>query len=888
MKVYEQALAMARRSGDPLILASTLVATLSARWQHERISERIASADEAIALAQRAGNRSLVFEAAAWRMFDTFELGDIAGWLKHIEAYERGADELREPFLRYVAASSRTMHALFEGRLDDAERLAQRTLEIGDRMPGLDAAGVYGVQMFTLRREQGRLAEVGPMVQHVVQTNGQSNLWRPGLALIYTELGQLAAARAQFDLLAADGFRTVARDGVWVSSIAYLAQVCSALHDVERAPVLYSLLQPYSGRNLLAGTSIACLGAADALLGSLAATLKQWALAERHFVAALAMNERQGARPALAHTRYQYAAMLMARHGPADRHLAAELLQAAADDADRIGMRALAGRIAACRAAAGPAPAHYPAGLSEREAQVLCCVAAGKSNRQIAQELFVSPNTVANHVRSILSKTQSNNRTEAAAFAIRHALPAHATFPRGALARGCQTASSLRTNASRCDGRRPTCWKKPSSGPSVEATTVSTRSTCSAPRLANSCAQQRVADTAVRVLRIDADRVDDRHRFGAAEVAQVGAGHDETDDRAVEPRGQRDADRRIAHGFVQPGADVAAAIASGDGVVDAHDLAQVFRPHGTHFGLLARQPLVVVGLARAEIDLAARSVPGRHRDRRFVRAAGWTTSSSAASRMNFGASRKPMESSQCSIWSSRQPADVRTSRMPWRRAQSDSAWNRRRPAVVAARVGAHADHLQPQPGLGAAELALEHARQDVAGQALGVAGGELRMQLRLAQGRGQAALDVVAARAALDGGVDGDHGREIVARQRADGERVRGGGCRHGGPSLVSAGGVGERQFTVVRFVEQVVEQRQQRHGFLLDVRDLAFHQLERVAPQRAPAGLVDRAGGGLPRQRQQLGGDFADRRVLLGQQRGHAAVAGIRSCAERAALPRN
>jgi DNA-binding NarL/FixJ family response regulator len=56
-------------------------------------------------------------------------------------------------------------------------------------------------------------------------------------------------------------------------------------------------------------------------------------------------------------------------------------------------------------------------------------VAAGKSNRQIARELFVSPNTIANHVRSILTKTGSSNRTEAAAFAIKHALQAQARPP---------------------------------------------------------------------------------------------------------------------------------------------------------------------------------------------------------------------------------------------------------------------------------------------------------------------------------------------------------------------------------------------------------------------------------------------------------------------------
>ena len=74
------------------------------------------------------------------------------------------------------------------------------------------------------------------------------------------------------------------------------------------------------------------------------------------------------------------------------------------------------------RAALAAAPARLPAGLSAREAQVLRLVATGKGNRQIAAELFVSPNTVANHVRSILAKPGSANRTEAAAFAMRNAL----------------------------------------------------------------------------------------------------------------------------------------------------------------------------------------------------------------------------------------------------------------------------------------------------------------------------------------------------------------------------------------------------------------------------------------------------------------------------------
>ena len=49
-------------------------------------------------------------------------------------------------------------------------------------------------------------------------------------------------------------------------------------------------------------------------------------------------------------------------------------------------------------------------------------VAAGKMDREIAKGLFISANTVGNHVRSILNKTDSANRTETVAHAVRRGL----------------------------------------------------------------------------------------------------------------------------------------------------------------------------------------------------------------------------------------------------------------------------------------------------------------------------------------------------------------------------------------------------------------------------------------------------------------------------------
>jgi DNA-binding CsgD family transcriptional regulator/tetratricopeptide (TPR) repeat protein len=78
--------------------------------------------------------------------------------------------------------------------------------------------------------------------------------------------------------------------------------------------------------------------------------------------------------------------------------------------------------LAANLAATHASPPTYPAGLSTREVEVLRLIAAGKSNREIAAALYLSPGTVNVHVTHILTKTNTSNRTEAAIFARDHGL----------------------------------------------------------------------------------------------------------------------------------------------------------------------------------------------------------------------------------------------------------------------------------------------------------------------------------------------------------------------------------------------------------------------------------------------------------------------------------
>jgi DNA-binding CsgD family transcriptional regulator len=63
-----------------------------------------------------------------------------------------------------------------------------------------------------------------------------------------------------------------------------------------------------------------------------------------------------------------------------------------------------------------------PAGLSAREVEVIEQLAVGRTNRQIAEDLFISPHTVSYHLRAIFAKTGVANRTEAVSYAHRHGL----------------------------------------------------------------------------------------------------------------------------------------------------------------------------------------------------------------------------------------------------------------------------------------------------------------------------------------------------------------------------------------------------------------------------------------------------------------------------------
>jgi DNA-binding SARP family transcriptional activator/DNA-binding CsgD family transcriptional regulator len=411
--VGANAVAMARRLGDRRSLA---LALFSSYWARGGMSpERVAKLlDEAQDLAGEAGDLEIGAQAMMFAVSALAAVGDIpAARTREARGLET-AERLRQPYVLHAMEQLGSALSLLEGSLADAEAAAERAHDWGGLLTGPPAHAAYGIQMFGIRREQGRLEELAPVARVLAVGNAGGTLWRPALCALLAELGLEDMVEPELEQVRRDGLDGLRR-GLWLGSLTYLTDACSAIGDREVAALVYPELAAYEGGNIVIGYSVAFYGAADRYLGMLAATLSDRERAERHFAAAHELNRRIGARTWLARGCYEHGRMLVT----AGEHARAEaLLGEASALAEEIGLASLLARIRALRLAAEPVR-RANGELSPREAEVLRLVARGRSNRAIGAALSISEHTVANHVRSILRKTGAANRTDAASWAHR-------------------------------------------------------------------------------------------------------------------------------------------------------------------------------------------------------------------------------------------------------------------------------------------------------------------------------------------------------------------------------------------------------------------------------------------------------------------------------------
>ncbi|HEY7909004.1 MAG TPA: helix-turn-helix transcriptional regulator, partial [Thermomicrobiales bacterium] len=162
--------------------------------------------------------------------------------------------------------------------------------------------------------------------------------------------------------------------------------------------------------------------AAHRLLGELDTERGRYGEAGRHLDASLALADACAAPFERALTLLAIAALHAARGNTEE---ARGPLDEARGTFARLGAQpalARADALAAHLDAPGLQAPIYPARLSAREVEVLRLLAVGRTNREIADALYLSANTVRVHVRNIMTKTETENRTAAAAFARAHDL----------------------------------------------------------------------------------------------------------------------------------------------------------------------------------------------------------------------------------------------------------------------------------------------------------------------------------------------------------------------------------------------------------------------------------------------------------------------------------
>ena len=417
--VRHRAITMARGLGDRLGLATVLVRSY---WSlgDGNLDQTLEMLAEARDLAEGLGAGDLQTEAMEWRGAGLIARGDLGVARRELADVLALAARQRQPFALHVAEHYASTIALCVGQLAEAEAAANRSHEWSRLLTGRAATGTHGVQMFGIRREQGRLAELAPVARVLAAGEGMRGVWRPAFAALLAELGMMDEARGELARVHREGLDAY-RSTLWVASLSYLVDAIALVGDDALANLLYPELTPLAGGNVVIGHGVASYGSADRYLGSLAATLGDHDRAIGHFERALAANRAMGADTWVAHTLYEFGRALRMRAHPGDEQRASALLSEAATMAERIGMAALLARAQALGAAA-PRSGTPPDDLSWREVDVLRLVATGLSNREIGQELSISGHTVANHVRSILRKTGAANRTEAAGYAHRNAL----------------------------------------------------------------------------------------------------------------------------------------------------------------------------------------------------------------------------------------------------------------------------------------------------------------------------------------------------------------------------------------------------------------------------------------------------------------------------------
>jgi class 3 adenylate cyclase/tetratricopeptide (TPR) repeat protein len=335
-----EAVEIARRLGDPGLLAHALGHLRGCIWRPDNPKERLHVSSEMLTEVRRTGDAAQEFAALVWKAIDHCDLGEMVEFERAGAEGERLSHITRQPMHSWYPALYKATRAMYQGDLGDAEQLVAAALNASQQAGTSESAIAFAVQLFTLRILQGRSGELEALWKQQIEASPNNRTLQAALAYAYAEMRRTEEARALYEPIARDRFASIPEDFIALTTKWILARVTYLLDDREGAAALYALLEPLAA---LAATvaGIVSVGSLHHSLGQLATVMGRWDDALDHFGTAIEWDSRGRHRPLIALSRQYCADALLRRGAPGDRECALELLQQALDAGQQMGMKQL-------------------------------------------------------------------------------------------------------------------------------------------------------------------------------------------------------------------------------------------------------------------------------------------------------------------------------------------------------------------------------------------------------------------------------------------------------------------------------------------------------------------------------------------------------------------
>lgn len=402
---FTQAAGIASRFGDRSLLALACHGRGRALIRLGRISEGVALLDEAM-VSVLAGDVLPVLAGDIYCSVlegcqEIFDLRRAHEWTLSLTRWCASQPDLvryRGECLIYRAEIMQ-----WRGHWQEAEHDARAACEL--LTPGRGPAGAAFYRLGEIHRLRGDVQEAEAAY---TRANECGRKPQPGLSLLRFAQGDIDQAAASIRSALMDTPARSARAGLLAAAV----EILLAAADVEGARAAAAELREIAGAigtPLLSAVSAHATGAvllAEGDTAAAATSLRQACEAWRELDIPYGEAQTRVLMAAICEQRGDHDGYLL------DLDAARRLFTRLNADPGLAQLERPAGRTV--RQSSGP--------LSERELQVLRLLAAGKTNRAIAEELFISEKTVARHVSNIFDKVGASSRTGAAAWAFHHNL----------------------------------------------------------------------------------------------------------------------------------------------------------------------------------------------------------------------------------------------------------------------------------------------------------------------------------------------------------------------------------------------------------------------------------------------------------------------------------